>query len=670
MSKLPRWEDLRTDAGITRLVELHARVQKLLRDSGLPVPDSEVLADPDWARRIVNRVSSRLSMMVIGQVSAGKSSFVNALLGRRLLAPSSRPTDGVVSVLLPTRPGTAPYAEKVLRDGNVERFASVDDALAFVRQQETPRDAQLACREVRLYLDEPWLEHLRVVNTPGLGDRLEAFEAATLGYLREDESDLIIWIFFPDTAGNKHELGTFAKALERRRGTVVGVVTRTLEGDKPESYDPAADSSLQAVTDHLRSHLGAYLSDVILFDSHEARRLVEQLRAEPKLEEDAGFQQRLRRCGYVRMRALLEKRVGPGGAHVEATRVRSVLERCASTATALSRASKDAQAALEKRAEIREAEAKAWNKFERDVLEPARGHLKADLRKFANERATILVGIMGRAAAAAVRDEFGLVESLWRSAISWTGWCDSAADRLNTAIEKRIRQALRETQFEDQLRNAGQVLVREHLERLYSELRSVSEERVGAAGPKFPTGVSASGTDGAVATAVSAALKPVIAAVLKQLAEVLEKKVAGEAVKAAGKAAARDAAAGAAGAAAAGAARSAAGATAARVAGVVTLVLIPFDIAKLVKDFDRNREKLAKRLEAEYAASRNVNELAIFDTWWQVAFDAIGTLKTEARKSVEADANHAQLAGWVEEASSVASDSAVLAADFTERAKS
>jgi hypothetical protein len=669
MAKLPRWQDLRTDGGIARLVEVQARVQDLLRDSGLSIPHSEVLADPDWARRIANRVSSRLSMMVIGQVSAGKSSFVNALLGRRLLAPSSRPTDGVVSVLLPTKPGAEPHAEKVLIDGTVQPFVSIDAALAFLRQQETPREAQLECREVRLYLDEPWLEHLRVVNTPGLGDRLEAFEAATLRYLREDESDLVMWIFFPDTAGNKDELGTFAAALERRRGTVVGVVTRTLEGDKPESYDPADDVSLQAVTDHLRAHLGAYLSEVILFDSHEARRLVEQLRADPKLKEDPRFQQRLGRCGYLRMRALLEERLGPGGAHVEATRVRSVLQRCAATATALTQASTEARAALEQRAGFRDAEAKAWNKFEKDVLEPVRGRLKADLRKFANERATILVGIMGRAAAAAVRDEFGLVQSLWRSALSWTGWCDSATDRLNAAIDERIQKELRETEFEEQLRSAGQLLVREHLERLESELRSASEDRVGAAGTNFATGVSASGTDGAVATALSAALKPVISAVLKQLAKVLEKQATGQAVKTAAKAAAREAAEGAAGAAAAGAARSAAGATAARVAGVVTLVLIPFDIAKLVKDFDRSRENLGKRLEAEYAASRNVNEVAIFDAWWRVAFDAITTLKTEARKSVEADADHAKLAGWIEEAGSLAAESAALGADFSERAQ-
>jgi hypothetical protein len=51
----------------------------------------------------------------------------------------------------------------------VESFASQAPAMAVLRQQETASDVQLQCQEVRVYLDEPWLRQLRIVNTPGLG---------------------------------------------------------------------------------------------------------------------------------------------------------------------------------------------------------------------------------------------------------------------------------------------------------------------------------------------------------------------------------------------------------------------------------------------------------------------------------------------------------------------
>jgi len=288
MNAADNWNNLKGDPRLIRMKELEDRVAELAAKAKLDSAQFPALADREWLERVIRRVSATFTLIVIGQVSSGKSSFINSLLGRKLLLPSDRPTDGVISALETASEGSPEYAEKVLRDGSVERFDSMDKAKCFLRQQETAPEEQLLCREVRFYLQEPWLKQLRIVNTPGLGDRLQQFENAALQYLHEDESDLVVWTFFPDSAANSAELGVFADALSRRRKSVVGIVTRCFEGKEHlPDYDPGDDPEFvgdTGVVPWLRKNLGFYLSDIVLYDSHLARHLVHQMRDEPGLQ--------------------------------------------------------------------------------------------------------------------------------------------------------------------------------------------------------------------------------------------------------------------------------------------------------------------------------------------------------------------------------------------------
>jgi len=236
---------LRGDIALTQLRELQDNLIKLAKEANLNTEEHDALRDPDWIDRVIQKTRAAFTVTVIGQTSSGKSSFINSLLGRRILVPSDSPTDGVIAVLMEAEPDGPECAEWVDTSGAVHDFPSLEVAMRFLRQQETPQDQQLACREVRFFLHEPWLRGLRIVNTPGLGDRLQCFEDVTLRYLREDESDLVVWTFFPDTAGNDLEMGVFGSTLARRKDSVVGIVTRVLEGHQYEDdYDPREDPSL------------------------------------------------------------------------------------------------------------------------------------------------------------------------------------------------------------------------------------------------------------------------------------------------------------------------------------------------------------------------------------------------------------------------------------------
>ena len=580
------WEYLKSDPRLIELKHLSQQVTEIANQAKLDFPRFSELVDLNWFDRAVLRMSSTYTVIIIGQVSSGKSSFINSLLGRRLFVPSDRPTDGVVSVLLSADPGEPERAEKVLQDGTIENFATIGDAMNFLRQQDTPSDQQLSCQEVRLYLHEPWLRQLRIVNTPGLGDRLEQFEKAALQYLHEDESDLVVWTFFPDAAANRFEISVFGDALARRKGTVLGVVTRCHEGkDENETYDPKNDPAFvgdSGVCQWLKRNLGQYLQDVVLYDSHVTRRLVERMRKNPELQSDEAFTARLERSGYAQFQRTLTTLLGPNRERIQEARSISFLKRCSNHAMGLATVVEAAEQVFLQQSKAENDQIAAWQKIEKDIIGPSRSRLKDDVRTLAQERSKELVTIMGNSAADAIEENFGLLGTLGRKIVSWTGICDSASDKLNEQIGNAVKEAINKGCYNERLNEAMQMLMKEHLMSMEKELQKVcclgNDDRNYSEIP-IDAGRPAGGAEGVLEDALSAALTPVISSMLTALA----KEIEGRTVSAL---------------------TEGAGAAAARIGGIVTLVLIPFDIAKLVKDFKKGRQHLSESIRIRYQADQ------------------------------------------------------------------
>jgi hypothetical protein len=637
-----KWEQLRGNPLLFSLRELDVKVRELAISSGIDGSRFTALSDLDWVDRALNRVSATFSLIVIGQVSSGKSSFINSLLGRKLLLPSDSPTDGVVSILLASDKNTE-YAEKVLHDGSVEPFSSLKEATLFLRQQETPAVQQLRCKEVRLYLNEPWLRHLRIINTPGLGDRLQEFEKTALQYFHEDESDLVVWTFFPDSAANRDEIGVFADTLARRRGSVLGVVTRCIEGNEDDiNYDPREDPAFvdetKGVVPFLRKKLGTYLSDIILYDSHYARRLVQQMREQPDLQADPAFVRNLDRSGYSHFQRTLTSLLGGECEKIQEAKIASFLNRCKGHSLEMANAAEAAEKAFMRQANVEKEQVIAWQKVEKEIIGPARNIFKDEVRTLAEERAKELVLLMGNSTAEAIKGNFKLLETLGRSLSAWTGLCDPAADALNKKIENAVDESIRKAQFNERLRSAMEILTKERLEALVSDLCSALEMGNSKISLEIPVdpGKPASGAGEIPAEALSGALKGVISAVLKAFANQLEAKAAAEAAKEGAKQLTKQAAKKAAEEAAKHAAKQGAGAAAARIASIITLVLIPFDVTKLLTDFKKGRDNLAEAARVRYQADRPSYDARIFDSLWRIADETLAGLLKGGRANLDA----------------------------------
>lgn len=650
-----KWEHLKGNPLILSLRELDRKVRNLAVDSGIDCSRFPVLSDSDWMNRALNRVSATFSLIVIGQVSSGKSSFVNSLLGRKLLLPSDSPTDGVVSVLLASDRKTE-YAEKVLRDGSIEQFASIEEATRFLRQQDTPPEHQLQCQEVRMYLNEPWLRHLRIINTPGLGDRLEMFEKAALQYFHEDESDLVVWMFFPDSVANQYEVSVFADTLGRRRGSVLGVVTRCFEGKEDDiNYDPREDPAYvgtAGVVPWLRKNLGIYLGDIILYDSHYVRRLVQSMRKEPDRQSDGAFIHDLDRSGYSHFQKTLTSFLGGDREKIQEAKVTSFLMRCKGYSLEIAKVAEASEQAFLQQANIQKEQIIAWQNVEKEIIGPARKIFKDEVRTLAEERSKELVSLMGNSTAEAIEGNFKLLETLGRSLLSFTGLCDPAADALNKKIEIAVDESIRKAQFYERLTNAMKSLTKERLEALVMDLCSALEKDDSEISVKIAVdpGKPASGAGEILGEALSGAMKGVISAVLKAFANKLEAQAAKKAAEEAAKQAAiqgakkaategakqltKQAAKKAAEQATKQAAKQGAGVAAARIASIVTLVLIPFDVTKLVTDFKQGRQTLAEAARVRYQADRPSYDVRIFDSLWGIADETLSDILKSARASL------------------------------------
>ncbi|MGY1829744.1 dynamin family protein [Geodermatophilus sp. SYSU D01180] len=119
------------------------------------------------------RAVERAVVVVVGEVKQGKSSLVNALVGR----PGTSPTDVTVTTAtyLVFQAGERPGATLHLADGAPPVQVDVADLGAWV----TP-DAAAPVRYAEVVVEAPWLDDLVLVDTPGAGGLAATHATAAL----------------------------------------------------------------------------------------------------------------------------------------------------------------------------------------------------------------------------------------------------------------------------------------------------------------------------------------------------------------------------------------------------------------------------------------------------------------------------------------------------------
>lgn len=161
----------------------------------------ETAGDRKRCRSLARRWRERtFHLAVLGQFKRGKSTLINALLGRNLLPSSALPVTAIPTFI---RAGSPERLLVHRLDGTTQVFP-LDQLDGFVTERGNPEN-RLRVERVEVYLSSPFLfPGLCLIDTPGIGSAFRHNTAVTMGMLAH--CDAALFVFSPDPPLGEIEL--------------------------------------------------------------------------------------------------------------------------------------------------------------------------------------------------------------------------------------------------------------------------------------------------------------------------------------------------------------------------------------------------------------------------------------------------------------------------------
>lgn len=203
----------------------------------------------DEARAAAAALTAAPRVAVVGRVNAGKSTLVNALVGRAVAPTAASECTRVVTWY---RFGSPDRAELVLKDGTRRHLPLVDRRLPDELGVEPDR-----VRRLEVHLQAGALRHLTLIDTPGLASLAHdagTTRASVLGSVAAAaDADALLFLFrgtgHADEAGFLDEFREAGSRFAGRGLNALGVLARADEtpGDEPlAAAQRAADELARA----------------------------------------------------------------------------------------------------------------------------------------------------------------------------------------------------------------------------------------------------------------------------------------------------------------------------------------------------------------------------------------------------------------------------------------
>lgn len=214
----------------------------------------------------------KVILMLLGEFSAGKSSFINALLGEDILTTKIRATTAAVTVLSYSDDERAVIHEaggKIRTIPLTEGKRDIASITAMGKKQENLTELQ-RIEYVELFLRCEFLRSFDIIDTPGFNSGYEWHTQATKRFL--NKADVILWMFQAVKAGTHTEFELLQQAGKQHKLAVVNQIDRIPD-----------DICREDAYRHIRAEIPAKLFDAVFFVSSK----------KPKPEAPAADYQRI-----------------------------------------------------------------------------------------------------------------------------------------------------------------------------------------------------------------------------------------------------------------------------------------------------------------------------------------------------------------------------------------
>ncbi|MCB9479338.1 MAG: dynamin family protein [Deltaproteobacteria bacterium] len=143
-----------------------------------------------WIEALIDYQGDKLKVVVVGEFSTGKTTFVNALVGESILPMDLSPTTARVTRL---QYSTEPFVRLHMDDGSKRDAAPGADSLASLSLMD---DEQTDLRDVS-WIEVGWpspiLQHVILVDTPGVHDLSDL--SREMSYLVIRQADVVLVCF-------------------------------------------------------------------------------------------------------------------------------------------------------------------------------------------------------------------------------------------------------------------------------------------------------------------------------------------------------------------------------------------------------------------------------------------------------------------------------------------
>ncbi|MBE6098796.1 MAG: hypothetical protein E7197_01945 [Anaerovibrio sp.] len=158
---------------------------------------------------IIRITTEPLTMMVMGEFSSGKSTFINSLVGKKIAEVNARPTTAVITKLC--------YGDKEkivvhYKDGSEEEKAETDfGKLTAITTGEDKTQENIEFVERHMPIST--LKQISIIDSPGLNSIYEKHGIITQKFL--DKADLVLWMFSADKPVSQSESKAMGKLSSR-----------------------------------------------------------------------------------------------------------------------------------------------------------------------------------------------------------------------------------------------------------------------------------------------------------------------------------------------------------------------------------------------------------------------------------------------------------------------
>ncbi|MGC8494391.1 MAG: dynamin family protein [Syntrophobacteraceae bacterium] len=171
------------------------------------------------------------NLVVLGEFKRGKSTFINALLGQKILPTAIVPLTSVVTIL---RYGQELKVEVEYLGGRIEEI-ELADLSTFITERENPQNKKRV-KEVTVFYPSEYLRGgVRIIDTPGAGSVYSHNTEVAYAYLPHVDAGIFVVSVDPPLSKSEHQFLKDVREFVDKIFFVLNKIDQVDEEDRQES---------------------------------------------------------------------------------------------------------------------------------------------------------------------------------------------------------------------------------------------------------------------------------------------------------------------------------------------------------------------------------------------------------------------------------------------------